>query len=731
MPFGRLDVFFPDGLLRTFLLTDPNTSIGRSTGNTIALDTDTISRYHLTITLKDGEVYITDLDSANGTFVDGIRLPDNEPCRLFGGEEINIGDLRLIFHDIDESPTRPIAIPEEVTRYIEQVNVDFRLELEGPEIAIPPGSHTSASLKITNMGSEAGRFVVEVSGVPKEWTRVDRPELEINAGKTADVSIGFKPPRRSSTTPGEYAITVRVRRKTDPAQTLVAQIPLRVLPYSGFGMALERRHNRAGDPFRLHLHNQGSAPLPLTLLIREPAAHSKDGAFGAMPDGRAQQGELRARISTPQMVLGAGQRTVAQIVAVPRRSPLFGSTRQIPFDVIARSGDAAAFTVATRAYVLVKPPLPRWSAYAIGGIGLALVLLACAALIALFNVTPTPVIRSFSAAANRVQQGQPLVVNWQVQNADRVVLTVNGVPVVGDVQPDTRSAQISTEGLTGEVLVTLLAENRAESAEASLTVNVFAPLRVQRFTLAPNPLMRYVVQTLTLSWDVENAVSTRISGLEGLTTAPVQEVYGRSGMVSVAVVPTAPSYSFSLTAQDALGNVLVENLTVQPQEPTCLTVGDINLYDIPRGQVISTVPNGTSVVVIAQDISGEWLRVLGRGWGERATLSCTGFTVENLLVDTNVPTAAPTLPPPPTLAAGSGTPTRPPATVIVRTLPPATPVILQQNVQGSTPTATPTPAIGRVGATNTPAPTPTSTAETVDVQIVGTQIVTPGATPAG
>ncbi|HVU13548.1 MAG TPA: FHA domain-containing protein, partial [Phototrophicaceae bacterium] len=84
MAYGRLDVFWPDGLFKTYVLSDATVSIGRSSGNTIALESDTLSRYHDSITYKDGEVRLTDLGSANGTFVDGVRLAANQPHTLYG-----------------------------------------------------------------------------------------------------------------------------------------------------------------------------------------------------------------------------------------------------------------------------------------------------------------------------------------------------------------------------------------------------------------------------------------------------------------------------------------------------------------------------------------------------------------------------------------------------------------------------------------------------------------------
>ena len=77
MAYGRLDVFWPDGQFKTFQLVENTISVGRSTGNSIALETTTISRYHFSLTHDGQTTYITDMDSANGSFVDGVRLPAN------------------------------------------------------------------------------------------------------------------------------------------------------------------------------------------------------------------------------------------------------------------------------------------------------------------------------------------------------------------------------------------------------------------------------------------------------------------------------------------------------------------------------------------------------------------------------------------------------------------------------------------------------------------------------
>lgn len=54
-----------------------------------------VSREHATIHLKDKHIYITDLESTNGTFVAGERLAPNEPQILHRGDSLLLGRLAI------------------------------------------------------------------------------------------------------------------------------------------------------------------------------------------------------------------------------------------------------------------------------------------------------------------------------------------------------------------------------------------------------------------------------------------------------------------------------------------------------------------------------------------------------------------------------------------------------------------------------------------------------------
>ena len=61
------------------------------------LNRSTVSRLHMRIDREGDEYRVTDLNSTNGTIVDGVLLEANETVKLRAGDEICIADMRYIF----------------------------------------------------------------------------------------------------------------------------------------------------------------------------------------------------------------------------------------------------------------------------------------------------------------------------------------------------------------------------------------------------------------------------------------------------------------------------------------------------------------------------------------------------------------------------------------------------------------------------------------------------------
>jgi pSer/pThr/pTyr-binding forkhead associated (FHA) protein len=69
-------------------------TIGRATGADFIVDAALVSRVHCRVTALDGgELEIRDLESTNGTYVNGQRI---ETARLAPGDRLQVGRIELV-----------------------------------------------------------------------------------------------------------------------------------------------------------------------------------------------------------------------------------------------------------------------------------------------------------------------------------------------------------------------------------------------------------------------------------------------------------------------------------------------------------------------------------------------------------------------------------------------------------------------------------------------------------
>jgi hypothetical protein len=60
-------------------------------------DNSGVSRRHAQVTRTEGQVYLEDLDSANGTFLNEVRLQPGLQHPLKHQDEVRLGSLRMVY----------------------------------------------------------------------------------------------------------------------------------------------------------------------------------------------------------------------------------------------------------------------------------------------------------------------------------------------------------------------------------------------------------------------------------------------------------------------------------------------------------------------------------------------------------------------------------------------------------------------------------------------------------
>lgn len=653
MAYGRLDIYWPDGNFESHMLEAETVSVGRAPGNTIPLDTDTISRYHFSIVHDAETTSLTDLDSQNGTFVDGSRLKSNEKYVLDGAEEIIIGQLRIIYHPVDDQPTVPMNVAGEDTERIESAKL--QLDLDTHRLDVWPAASSSAELAITNHGGKAQDLIVKIEGLPREWVRLNHPTqplLSVMPGETALVLINIKPLRRPNTVPGDYPATIKAYLQDDPEQGVEVPFQVRVNAFSGFGIAMTNKKLDADEELRLYLHNHGSGPLQVGLTFKSPNQ------------------ALTSTLNAQPVLLAPGQRLLLTGKIEARQRPITGPATTQPFIVEAQAHNASRFVATAQGHIQVEPLLPTWAA--ISAVGITLAVLAIALLFLLNGVfnPPQPRLLDMAVNSSQIAQGDPLNLSWVAEDAARFALIVDGQTLRDDIPGDARQLNLNTGGYQGVIELTLRAHNGPNVDERRQAIQVYQPMNLERFEVIPQQLVRYVVADLTLVWEVPGAVSVRFDGLDNFSNFPLQSAYEASGRVEGIGGSAETAFSVALVAEDEVGNVLQEARTITLTDPECLALSATELREGPdvRHQVVGRIEANARVVVDAQDANAGWLRTTQsgvQGWAARESFRCDTFNPSALRTLLDVP-PPPTNTPIPTRAS-TNTPAPTPSLVLTPT----------------------------------------------------------------
>lgn len=184
------------GELQEFVLTEgANASIGRAATNDIHIPEEHVSRQHALIKYQDGIFMITDLGSANGTFVNDEQL--TEPYPLFSGDRIrlfvpeldfsavvteaekekahktgrlitaaiNTGKGRLIITNGPQEGETIMLLLKEVTVGRATSNATWEIALQDPSVSRPHAKLKLVEDKwvVYDMGSSNGTTVNDVS----------------------------------------------------------------------------------------------------------------------------------------------------------------------------------------------------------------------------------------------------------------------------------------------------------------------------------------------------------------------------------------------------------------------------------------------------------------------------------------------------------------------------------------------------------------------------------------
>jgi pSer/pThr/pTyr-binding forkhead associated (FHA) protein len=112
-------------------------TIGREEGNGLRLNDERVSRFHAKVQVEDGDIILTDLDSTNGTRVNGTAI---QIRRLRAGDQVSIGRTMLLFGTMEEIAARRSVAPVNSGNQAQTVRAEELAAHARPSAAASPAA---------------------------------------------------------------------------------------------------------------------------------------------------------------------------------------------------------------------------------------------------------------------------------------------------------------------------------------------------------------------------------------------------------------------------------------------------------------------------------------------------------------------------------------------------------------------------------------------------------------
>ena len=156
---ASVTVFFADKEIADYPFDKPALVVGRDESSDIRIDNLGISRAHCQFIKRGSTFLLQDMNSANGTFVNGRRVGEHY---LNDQDEVVIGKFRLVFHNIEQQSEKAQdhsdIVPDSLNTYVMDGAVirDKLAQMKAAEGAAAPAEAGSAPVSAAAYAAQMG-----------------------------------------------------------------------------------------------------------------------------------------------------------------------------------------------------------------------------------------------------------------------------------------------------------------------------------------------------------------------------------------------------------------------------------------------------------------------------------------------------------------------------------------------------------------------------------------------
>lgn len=366
------------------------------------------------------------------------------------------------------------------------------------------------TVEVTNKGSVADRFELQVEGIDPEWSAVPEAVFVVDPNESHAEKVFIKVPRSSESQAGNYPFVIRIRSlnsgEARPAQGVIQVKPFHYLtmeinPKKGFFSPMRKQ-----NVFTLTVLNLGNTEHTLQL-------------FGSDPEEACTY-----EFETEQIHVDPGQQKTVEMEAIPNSRPFLSSSRLHGFSVSGRSVESPSLLASAQAQLEQRPFLTPASLILV--IFLVLLGLGWAALL------PKPPQVSLAISKRAAFKGEVIKLTWRAQHATSVQVTANGEPLVPEAPTSGETDYVADKVGTIVFIAKAVRDTKESEGDEERLV-------IEEPPASPKPVVTLKAKRRTinlgdsveLEYSVENAVEAflmpeqrRIGlNLKAMTVQPTKE----------------------------------------------------------------------------------------------------------------------------------------------------------------------------------------------------------------
>ncbi len=600
----QLEIISPGGEI-SFYDLDPGKgtiNIGGHPDNDIVIDAPGVAPFHLVLDHSQRPYQVLLLSPNGATKLGGQALSSEEAAEVHPWDTLEIAGHSIILLRGDDAPPsepaptppvppvqEPAPAPEGVTpraqplrptatRPPDQPDEIIVTELDEREWTIDVEQTAACQLTITNGGDIVATFEVRVEGLDREWITITPPQVNLNEGERATVTIAITPPREPSSRAGAHHFSVVVSSPNHPGHSSSRSATLTINPYYEFAVGeLSPKQQTIGGrkpegESVVHLANKGNSESTFVLeATDDERALSFEFEMPGEDANLAQQAQTR---------LPPEETFAIPVHITPLDRPLVAlRSRNHSFTVTARLMEGQLTPRSLLGQLKVRPLIGPWL--------LALFALLLASLVVLVF---RPKIYEFQVKPEMVMAGEPVTLKWNASIFSRLRLTSDTDAILPPIEENEGQVQIHPEvdqtyRLQADNLLSRLIAFFSRAEAESVVVDPVMP-EIRVFSTDKESIL--TGETVTLRWEVLNADEVILS-VNGSEEKLLSTEHTHERRVSPLQNPT----NYALRATNRYGfdtdslEITVQDPTPTPLPPPVIRRFSVAPLSVTEGQTVT------------------------------------------------------------------------------------------------------------------------------------------------